>query len=121
MSIDTAAMIVPHLPWIVGAALGVAGASVAGWVYTTRLRIMHGYPLEGAWGQAINPVSDNQAKQRVTLLTQENAELRAELGAVKDRLANVERIVTDGGYHLSSEIDRLRDAPLQKLKDEGNA
>lgn len=121
MSVDAAATIVPHLPWIIGGALMVGGASVLGWVYTTRLRIMNGYPLDGAWGQSIKPVTDNQAKQRVTLLTQENAELRAELGAVKDRLANVERIVTDGGYHLSSEIDSLRDRQLEHRKDEGSA
>ena len=108
MSIDAAAIIVPHLPWIIGGALAIGGASVAGWIYTTRLRIQHGYPLEGSWGQAIKPVTDNQAKQRITLLTQENAELRAELGAMKDRLANVERIVTDEGYGLSSEIEKLR-------------
>ena len=86
---------------------------------STRLRIKHGYPLEGAWGQSIKPVTDHEAKQRVTLLTQENAELRAELGSVKDRLANVERIVTDGSYQLSSEIDNLR--ALENQKDAGNA
>ena len=43
------------------------------------------------------------------LLTQENAELRAELGSLKDRLGNVERIVTDSGYQLTHEIDRLRE------------
>lgn len=121
MSVDAAATIIPHLPWIIGGALAIGLGSVVGWVYTTRLRIQHGYPLEGTWGQAISPVTDTQAKQRVTLLTQENAELRAELGAVKDRLANVERIVTDGGYHLSSEIDRLRTPSLEKRRDEGSA
>ena len=121
MSVDAAATIVPHLPWIIGGALMVGGAGIMGWVYTTRLRIMNGYPLEGSWGQKIEPVTNNQAVQRVTLLTQENAELRAELGAVKDRLANVERIVTDGGYHLSSEIDSLRDRQLAHRKDEGTA
>jgi hypothetical protein len=121
MSVDAAAVIVPNLPWIIGGALAIGGASVAGWVYTTRLRIQNGYPLEGAWGQPIKPVSDNEAKQRVTLLTQENAELRAELGAVKDRLANVERIVTDGGYHLGAEIDALRDRSLELRKDKGTA
>ncbi len=121
MSVDAAATIIPHLPWIIGGALMVGGAGVLGWVYTTRLRIQHGYPLEGAWGQSITPVTDNQAKQRVTLLTQENAELRAEIGAMKDRLANVERIVTDGGYHLSSEIDKLRGPALENRQDEGTA
>ena len=95
--------------------------AVAGWVFTTWIRVKHGYPLEGAWGQSLKPTTDNEAKHRVALLTQENAELRAELGSVKDRLANVERIVTDGGYALGSEIDALRDRALEQRKDEGNA
>jgi hypothetical protein len=44
---------------------------------------------------------------------------------MKDRLANVERIVTDGGYHLGAEIDALRDPvrdrALSNLKDKGKA
>ncbi|MEO1730747.1 MAG: hypothetical protein AAFR64_08415 [Pseudomonadota bacterium] len=95
--------------------------AISGWVFTTWIRVKNGYPLEGSWGQQIKPVSDAEAKQRVALLTHENAELRAELGSVKDRLANVERIVTDGGYHLSSEIDALREKSLEYSKDEGNA
>ena len=88
----------------------IAGVAImtGGWVVTTWLRIKNGYPLENSWGKAVYPKND-QAVERVKLLTQENAELRAELGSMKDRLANVERIVTDSGYHLTSEIDRLRD------------
>lgn len=95
--------------------------AVAGWVFTTWLRVKNGYPLDGAWGQAVYPKNDTEAKQRVALLTQENAELRAELGAVKDRLNNVERIVTDSGYHLGSEIEALRERALEKRQTEGNA
>ncbi|MEM6585521.1 MAG: hypothetical protein AAF692_07175 [Pseudomonadota bacterium] len=109
-------------PEVVGL-VGMAG--VAGWVFTTWLRVKNGYPLEGSWGQQIKPVTDNQAKERVALLTQENAELRAEIGAVKDRLVNVERIVTDSGYHLGAEIDALRESrgtkSLEHNTDEGNA
>ncbi len=121
MSVDTAATLAPHLPWIIAGGLALGGAAIFGWVYNTRLRIQHGYPLDGAWGQALKPSTDNGAKQRVALLTQENAELRAELGSVKDRLANVERIVTDSGYGLGSEIDALRERALENRKDEGNA
>ena len=121
MSVDSAAAILPHLPWMIGGGLALGGAAIFGWVHTTRLRIQHGYPLDGAWGQALKPSSDNEAKQRVSLLTQENAELRAEMGAVKDRLANVERIVTDSGYTLTSEIDALRDRALEGRKDQGSA
>lgn len=108
-------LITTELLTVVGLAL------VGGWVFTTWLRVKNGYPLEGSWGQTMKPVTDNQAKERVALLTQENAELRAELGSVKDRLANVERIVTDSGYHLGAEIDALRSKSLEHSKDEGNA
>ena len=81
--------------------------SVGGWVFTTWLRIKHGYPLEGTWGNAIHPHTDKQAAERIKLLTNENAQLRAELGSVKDRLETVERIVTDRPHRLAKEIDAL--------------
>ena len=121
MSVDAAAIIVPHLPWIIGAGFALGAAGIAGWVHTTRLRIKHGYPLDGAWGQEIKPVTDHEAKERVALLTKENAELRAELGSMTDRLINVERIVTDGGYQLGSEIEALRARALENRPDEGTA
>jgi len=99
----------PYIPWIVGGVFVIALASILGWVHNTRLRIKHGYPLEGMWGQSLKPSVDGEAKERIRLLTHENAELRAELGSVKDRLGNVERIVTDSGYRLGHEIERLRD------------
>jgi hypothetical protein len=40
---------------------------------------------------------------------------------IEDRLVNVERIVTDGGYHLGAEIDALRDRALAGLSDKGAA
>ena len=83
-------------------------ATLGGWVLTTWLRIRHGYPLDGAWGQAVYPKTSTAEQERIKLLSQENAQLRAELGSVKDRLANVERIVTDSGYQLTHEIEALR-------------
>lgn len=94
-------------PFIVlGAIMGVLG--IGGWVVTTWLRIKHGYPLDGAWGQAVYPKKNEEAMERIKLLTGENAQLRAELGSIKDRLANVERIVTDGSVALDREIEALR-------------
>ena len=81
---------------------------VAGWVFSTWLRIKNGYPLDGAWGQAVYPKHSDEAMERIKLLSGENAQLRAELGSVKDRLANVERIVTDDSHRLTQEIDALR-------------
>ncbi len=89
--------------------IGIVGlAAMIGWVVTTWLRVRHGYPLDGAWGQAVYPQKNEETVERIKLLSQENAQLRAELGAMKDRLANVERIVTDDSHRLTQEIDALR-------------
>jgi len=94
-------------PFLRGAiVLGVLG--IAAWVFTTWLRVKHGYPLEGGWGQAVYPKTNNEQVERMKLLTTENAQLRAELGSVKDRLAAVERIVTDRSFSLEHEIEQLR-------------
>lgn len=96
---------------VIGPTVAVVGtAGVMGWVVTTWLRIKHGYPLDGAWGQKMYPRSTSEEGERIKLLSQENAQLRAELGSVKDRLGNIERIVTDSGYHLTHQIEALRDA-----------
>lgn len=87
----------------------VTTIGVAGWVFTTWLKIKNGYPLESSWGKPIYPQRNDEAMERVKLLTQENAQLRAELGSMKDRLANVERIVTDAPLRLAHDIDALRD------------
>lgn len=100
--------IVTFVPWVIGGAIVVSLAGIVGWVHNTRFRIKHGYPLEGMWGQSLAPGTSKENEERIRLLTQENAQLRAELGSMKDRLANVERIVTDSGYGLHREIDQLR-------------
>ena len=78
-----------------------------GWVMTTWLRVKNGYPLESSWGKPLLPVASNETMERVRLLTQENAALRAEVGSVKDRLQVLERIATDPARRLSAEIDDL--------------
>jgi len=87
--------------------IGIVAISV-GWVLTTWMRVKNGYPLDGAWGQAIYPKNNQEAVERVKLLSQENAQLRAVLGSIKDRLANVERIIVDDSHKLRSEIEALR-------------
>lgn len=86
----------------------VGVAAMIGWMFTTWLRIKNGYPLDGAWGQAVYPQKNEEMIERIKLISQENAQLRAELGSVKDRLANVERIVTDSSHALDREIEALR-------------
>ena len=86
----------------------IVSIAIGGWVITTWLRIKHGYPLDGAWGQAVYPKASDETMERVKLLSAENAQLRAELGSIKDRLATVERIVTDDSHRLTQEIEALR-------------
>src|SRR5687767_11793294 len=89
--------------------IGILGVlAIGGWILTTWLRIKHRYPLEGSWGQNGYPQSNDETVERVKLLSTENAQLRAELGAIKDRLATVERIVTDDSHRLTQEIEALR-------------
>jgi hypothetical protein len=85
----------------------IVAFTVGGWVFTTWLRIKNGYPLETSWGTPLHPASDRESVERIRLLTGENAQLRAEIGSIKDRLETVERIVTDKPHRLSREIDAL--------------
>lgn len=78
-----------------------------GWVVTTWLKIKNGYPLESSWGKPLLPAASGETLERVKLLSQENAQLRAELGSIKDRLQVLERIATDKSSRLAAEIDGL--------------
>ena len=91
------------MPYI--AVIVVAG--VAGTVFGTWLKIRNGYPLSNSWGLPMHPKTDREATERIKLLTNENAQLRAEMGSLKDRLETVERIVTDEPSRLEREIGAL--------------
>ncbi len=90
------------------AAVLVVGTIVIGMTHTTKMKIKNGYPLENMWGSPLHPRGAEGGDQ-IKLLTHENAQLRAELSALGQRLVNVERIVTDSGYRLDAEIEKLRD------------
>ena len=100
-------LMIDKLANLLPAVLGIVVVCVGGWVFTTWLRIKHGYPLENSWGKAIHPHTDKEAMERIKLLTSENAQLRAEIGSMKDRLETIERIVTDQPLRLAKEIDQL--------------
>jgi hypothetical protein len=91
------------------APVGVSAAFMAtiGWVVTTWMKIKNGYPLESSWGKPLYPNGGGEAMERIKLLSQENAQLRAELGSLKDRMAVLERIATDRPTRLAAEIDGL--------------
>src|SRR5512146_825891 len=83
----------------------IVAIGVGGTVLNTWLRIKNGYPLQNGWGMPLHPKNDRESQERIRLLTTENAQLRAEIGAIKDRLQTVERIVTDQPSKLAQEID----------------
>jgi hypothetical protein len=100
-------VIVPNLPWIIGGGMLLGLIAILGWVFTTWLRVRHGYPLESSWGMPIHPKTDRETAERIRLLSTENAQLRAEIGSVKDRLETLERIATDQPSRLARDIDAL--------------
>lgn len=99
-------------PDIISALAPISVVGAIAWVTTTWLKVKNGYPLESSWGKPLLPMKTNEQTERVRLISQENAQLKAELGAVKDRLQVLERIATDRRTHLAAEIDDLRGKPL---------
>ena len=92
--------LLPVVALIVG--IGVFGATLNNW-----LKIKNGYPLSNSWGMPLHPKRDQESLERIKLLTSENAQLRAELGSIKDRLETLERIATDQPSRLARDIDAL--------------
>ena len=107
------AVIIPWIPTIIIGGMILGAFAIASWIYTTHLRVKNGYPLENSWGKPFYPQKNEETVERVRLLSQENAQLRAELGSIKDRMANVERIVTDEAHGLNREIELLRSKPAK--------
>jgi hypothetical protein len=81
--------------------------SVGGGILNNWLKIKNGYPLSNSWGMPLHPKKDGETTERIRLLTTENAQLRAELGSIKDRLETLERIATDQPSRLARDIDAL--------------
>ena len=98
--IDLIRIILPISAIIVAVAVG--GSLLNNW-----LKIKNGYPLQNSWGMPIHPKRDEESLERIKLLTSENAQLRAELGSIKDRLETLERIATDQPSRLARDIDAL--------------
>ena len=71
-----------------------------------------GRPAHGAVGKRRGGKQAEAAEQsEVTRLRAENAQLRDRLELHEDRLITLEKIVTDSGYDVARQIERLRDRP----------
>ena len=87
--------------------LAIIAMSTIGWIATSWIRARHGYPVEGEWGGTITK-DDPKAARKIELLSNENEQLTGKVTRLEDRIAVLERIVTDKPARLSAEIDGLR-------------
>lgn len=78
----------------------------AGWVFNNWIRARHGYPLEKEWDGT--PKVDADTDRKLMLLGNENEALNSKIGHLEERIAVLERIVTDKAGRLSEEIENLR-------------
>lgn len=85
--------------------IAIIMVATAGWLANNWIRARHGYPLEDEWGGK----TERTDSAEVTRLREENARLTTRLEASEDRLAVLERIVTDPAHRLGHEIESLRD------------
>jgi hypothetical protein len=95
--------------------IAIIALSMTGWLINNWIRAKHGYALEDEWGgkTALPATADK------TELVRENAALRSELKTVHERVAVLERIVTDKGYGVAEQIEALRDRPAATGSDAG--
>ncbi len=87
--------------------IAIIAISTFGWIATSWIRARHGYPVEGEWGGQVSK-DDPKAARQIELLGNENEQLTGKITRLEDRIAVLERIVTDKPARLSAEIDGLR-------------
>lgn len=98
--------------------LGIIAIATFGGILKTWVRASHGLPeREPRRGRRHRQGAEDVAE--VERLKAENARLTDRLEASEDRLAVLERIVTDKSYSLASEIEALREEPA-RLQNKGN-
>ncbi len=97
--------------------LGIIAIATFGGILKTWVRASHGLPERERQGRRGRRAAEDIAE--VERLKAENGRLTDRLEASEDRLAVLERIVTDKSYSLASEIEALREEPA-RLESKGN-
>lgn len=98
-------------PWFAGIAILMPVMIVAivfiSKLLQTRIAVRHGYPIKvrGTW---VQPGGGPDAKRATELMAGENEKLRGQVGRLEERVAVLERIVTDPARRVSEEIEALR-------------
>ncbi len=95
--------------------IAIIAISTGGWLINNWIRARHGYPVEDEWGGKTSKADDQAAQQ----LKAENSELREQLDHYAGRVKVLERIVTDKGYEVATQIEALRDpGKVETLHDD---
>jgi len=81
------------------------GSAMATGVAITWIRVKHGYPVTGN-GKPFQLEDDGERKFQ--LLASENERMVGQISRLEERIAVLERIVTDPAQHIASQIDALR-------------
>ena len=87
--------------------LGIIAISTFGWLASSWIRARHGYPLENEW-TGIAHKGDPDTERKIALLSNENETLTGKITRLEERIAVLERIVTDSSHSLDREIELLR-------------
>ena len=98
--------------------IAIIAIATFGGILKTWVRAHHGLPDRERGGKRNRRLREESAEE-VVRLKAENARLTDRLEASEDRLAVLERIVTDKSYSLATEIEALRDEPA-RLQNKGN-
>ncbi|WEK46188.1 MAG: hypothetical protein P0Y56_14385 [Candidatus Andeanibacterium colombiense] len=98
--------------------LAIIALATIGGVVKTWIHAKHGLPMPGRRTRRWEKYAENRGDgEQVSALKAENARLTDRLEASEDRLAVLERIVTDKSYNLASEIEALRDREPRLERD----
>ena len=88
--------------------IAIIAICTIGWVINNYIRARHGYALEDEWGGKTEKTGQLDSERKLALISQENTELKGKIVRLEDRLAVIERIVTDKSHRLAEEIESLR-------------
>jgi cell division protein FtsB len=100
--------------------LAIIAISYGAWIINNWIRAKHGYALEDEWGGKTDHQGARSANsQEVKQLRDEKQALNDQIDKMTDRLIVLEKIVTDRGYDVATQIEALRDQRLADHKDSG--
>lgn len=90
--------------------IAIIAISTGGWLISSWIRARHGYPLENEWSGTTLPASatNAEAERKIALLSSENENLQGKVSRLENRIAVLEKIVTDPAHRTAAAIDALR-------------